>query len=65
MSLLEPEKQSNGLYINPIFDDRQYCTWSADMLSSGSAWGVRFHYGNVSWDYLDYYNYVRAVRSEK
>jgi hypothetical protein len=30
MSLLEPEKQPNGLYINPLFDKRQRGCWSAD-----------------------------------
>ncbi|MBN1547263.1 MAG: DUF1566 domain-containing protein, partial [Syntrophaceae bacterium] len=71
MSLLEPEKQENGLYIKPIFDKNQTWCWSADLRqtkdegSSGSAWGVGFNYGNVGWDGLDDYYYVRAVRSRQ
>jgi hypothetical protein len=68
MSLLEPEKQANGLYINPIFDDRQQWCWSADLRikdesSSGAAWDVHFGYSYVYWDDLYYEGYVRAVRS--
>jgi hypothetical protein len=62
MSLLEPEKQSNGLYLNPIFDSQQWC-WSADKSSSGSAWRVYFDSGGVSWIGLSTEYYVRAVRS--
>jgi energy-coupling factor transporter ATP-binding protein EcfA2 len=67
MSLLEPEKQSNDLYINPIFDTTQWWCWSADRRikgesSSGSAWGVDFNGGYVDWDDL-YKCYVRGVRS--
>ena len=71
MSLLELEKQSNGLYINPIFDSTQQWCWSADLRqtkdegSSGSAWRVSFNYGDVYWyDFRDDY-YVRAVRSRQ
>ncbi len=64
MSLLEPKKQFNGLYINPIFDSIQRWCWSADLCGSSSvAWFVYFDLGNVGWSYLDYENYVRAVRS--
>jgi hypothetical protein len=68
MSLLEPERQSNGLFINPIFDKTQEWCWSADRLpagesSLGPAWGVYFHVGIVDWGYLVSKLYVRAVRS--
>ena len=68
MSLLEPEKQANDLYINPIFDKTQFWCWSADRLpedesSSGSAWGVIFDLGVVYWNNLNLSYYVRAVRS--
>ena len=62
MSLLEPEKQSNGLYISPIFDTEQSWCWSADRDSSGLAWGVLFVSGNLDWLILHSTNYVRAVR---
>jgi serine/threonine-protein kinase len=38
MSLLTPQKQTNGLYIDPIFDADQRWCWSSDKGSSGSAW---------------------------
>ena len=64
MSLLEPEKQLNDLYINPIFDATQKWCWCADLQSSsGAAWGVDFNHGNVHWYSLNYRSDVRAVRS--
>ncbi len=62
-SLLEPEKQSNSKYINPVFSSKQEWCWSADKRSSGSAWGVGFDDGDVYWDFHDNLSYVRAVRS--
>ena len=61
MSLLEPEKQSNGLFIDPIFDDMSFL-WSADKRSSDSAWDVHFSLGFVYWSYINFLD-VRAVRS--
>jgi hypothetical protein len=69
MSLLEPEKQSNDLYINPIFDATQQWCWSADRLpegeqrSAGPAWVVGFYSGSVRWYFLTGEDYVRGVRS--
>ncbi|MCP4286721.1 MAG: DUF1566 domain-containing protein, partial [Gammaproteobacteria bacterium] len=37
MSLLEPEKSSNRLYIDSIFDKTQRWCWSADRLSEGGS----------------------------
>jgi eukaryotic-like serine/threonine-protein kinase len=68
MSLLEPEKQFNELYINPIFDSRQGLCWSVDRMqikgerSSGWAWDAYFDDGSVYWRYLFSLSYVRAVR---
>ena len=71
MSLLEPEKQSNEIYISPIFHipEKLYWVWSADKRPSDSgspsaAWVVYFDFGDVGWDSLlsDKYD-VRAVRS--
>ncbi len=65
MSLLEPERQTNGLYIKPIFDRRQPGCWSADSRSSESVWRIRFGYCDVHWHSLATYDYVRGVRSRE
>jgi len=73
MSLLEPEKQPNGLYMGPIFDVKKqyYWCWSADRLPAGEksspelAWVVLFHYGYVSWLGVKGDDYVRVVRSRQ
>jgi hypothetical protein len=59
-SLLTPEKQSNDLYINPIFDKTQWGCWTSDQRASGGAWLVYFTSGNVYW--YGGTSYVRAVR---
>lgn len=69
--VMEPEEQASLLYINPIFDAKQFRCWSADRLpagelgSSSAAWGVDFRYGNVYGYYLELSNYVRCVRSRQ
>jgi len=69
MSLLEPERQSNDLYINPIFDKKQWWCRSADKRqikdedSAKSSWLVYFVNGYVHWNFLNYESYVRCVRS--
>ncbi|GAK60730.1 hypothetical protein U27_00628 [Candidatus Vecturithrix granuli] len=69
MSLLEPQEQSNGLYIKPIFDKKQWWCWSADRRqkkgegSAQSAWHLSFTSGNVDWIILSLDYYVRCVRS--
>ncbi len=35
MSLIEPDKQTNDLYLNPIFDEKQWWCWSSDRMLSG------------------------------
>jgi hypothetical protein len=70
MSLSEPEEQSNGSYINPIFDkpEKSPSYWSADRLPEseggffGAAWNVDFRGGYVIWYSLGD-GYVRCVRS--
>jgi serine/threonine-protein kinase len=60
ISLAEPEKFSNDLYLDPIFDKKQCWCWSSDKRSLTSAWHVQFDCG-----YFHYYEdrcYVRAVR---
>ncbi|MDM8555635.1 pentapeptide repeat-containing protein [Desulfococcaceae bacterium HSG7] len=61
-SLLKSKKQSDGLCINPIFDNRQEWCWSSDKLSGGGAWSVSFNDGNVYWRRTGEY-YVRVCRS--
>lgn len=61
ISLLEPQKQSNELHINPIFHKKQCWCWTADRRSPFSVWHVNFDRG-----YFHHYEdrcYVRAVRS--
>lgn len=64
LSLLEPEKQSNGLYLHPVFDATQQWCWSVDKRSWGSAWVAVFIRGSVSWYEIhpNKKGYVRAVR---
>jgi hypothetical protein len=62
-SLLMPEKQSDGLYINPIFGKTQRWCWTSDSRASGGAWHVGFPGGDVYWGSLGSDLYVRAVRS--
>jgi len=65
MSLMEPKKNKDGLYIDPIFDATQSWIWTSDLYQGESrAWVVYFYYGYCYWygfDYISYY--VRAVRS--
>lgn len=68
MSLLEPEKSSSDLYLDPIFDATQRWVWSADKVLLGDdwisiAWRVYFYYGDVRWHGVADALYVRAVRS--
>ena len=64
MSLVESEKKE--LYINPIFDIKQYWIWTVDQVKDERVvWVVYFSSGICNWDYgySYYYPYVRAVRS--
>ena len=71
MSLMEREEQANLLYINPIFDAKQFRFWSADRLPageggpSGAAWRVVFARGVVGWAVVKDLHYVRCVRSRQ
>jgi hypothetical protein len=70
-SLVEKEKKNygdyypGGLFIDPIFNNRQGLCWSADSNQNTKApWHVKFMYGQVyaSQTHENIY-YVRAVRS--
>ena len=62
MSLMEPRVNEHALFINPLFDNKQNCIWTADKESASRAWGVDFGHGG--YDGLDsaISFYVRAVR---
>jgi hypothetical protein len=62
-SLLTPKKQSQGLYISPIFADTQSWCWTSDKRVSGGAWHIYFLFGSVDWYNLNVNYFVRAVRS--
>jgi len=61
-SLLTKEKQSNDLYIDPIFNKKQRWCWTSDQRKSGVAWFISFYFGQVDWRNVVNI-YVRAVRS--
>jgi len=62
MSLMEP-KQYGELYLDPMFERKQWWIWTWDEYSTGRACVVNFGNGSCS-HYLvgGYDNYVRAVR---
>jgi serine/threonine-protein kinase len=62
MSLMEPKKNKQGLYIDSVFDKEQSWIWTVDKESAGVAWVVSFYDGNRSNNPLDSSYYVRAVR---
>ncbi len=63
MSLLEPEKSSTDLYIDPVFDKMQSWCWSSDVRSNGTVWIVYFRYGHVYWNVIKFISFLRLVRS--
>lgn len=68
-SLLTQEKQSNGMHINPIFDQTQSRCSTSDRVASdyiSGYWGVNFKNGFVN-NYNNWREslYIRAVRSLK
>ncbi len=63
MSLMEPEQNSDNLYIDSIFDPKQKWIWTSDMKSASRAWVVYFGNGSCSsYDVGNSNDYVRAVR---
>ncbi|MCI0618885.1 DUF1566 domain-containing protein, partial [bacterium] len=63
MSLMQPEKNMNGLYIDPEFDRTQSWIWTADTSSTGLAWVVYFGDGFCGHYQVKGGYHVRAVRS--
>jgi|TARA_B100002003_G_C14118993_1_gene538171 serine/threonine-protein kinase len=62
VSILEPSK-SNDLYIDPIFDNKEWYIWTGDKLGSGAAWRVHLNAGAVDWDEFSSMFGVLPVRS--
>jgi tetratricopeptide (TPR) repeat protein len=63
-SLLESSERNGNLYLDPVFSNEQKWIWSGDKMTNLEfAWRVRFLYGDVGWIDIDYYRYVRPVRS--
>jgi len=68
LSLVEKERNANGLYIDPIFNQAQTWVWSTDKRqaegdgSAGPAWGIHFDSGYVSVRYLHNESDIRVVR---
>jgi formylglycine-generating enzyme required for sulfatase activity len=56
--------RSKGIYINPIFSEKQQFCWSADTFAPDIAWYVSFKAGMIRHIYRFFY-YVRAVRTIK
>lgn len=65
MSLIKNASERYGLYIEPIFDNKQSGIWTADLNENASrAWVVFFNYGSCYVNCFDFKNFARAVRSE-
>ncbi len=61
VSLLEPHRRDNNLYIDPVFNEEQWGIWTCDIYGSNGMWSVYFSLGNVRWNVKN--RYVRPVRS--
>ena len=61
MSLIEPNKNSDALYIDSKFDKTQKSIWTSDLVKgeSRAAWGVRFDGGDCGW--YGVYNAIYVV----
>lgn len=63
MSLMEPKKNKDGLYIDAVFDKTQRWIWTADSYSASAAWVVDFYGGGCRYYHVGYADdVVRAVR---
>ncbi len=63
VSLLEPHRKDNNLYIDTVFNEEQWGIWTCDTYGSRGAWSVYFSLGNVRWNVKN--RFVRPVRSLK
>ncbi len=63
ISLMEPIKNREGLYINLKFDPAQKRIWTSDLYSSVFMWVIYFAYDYCVANIDNDPSYVRAVRS--
>ena len=64
MTLMESSPNTDGLYIDPIFNSKQRLwMWTSDRRDADSAWYVNFNYGYSQLNRIKFgNNYIRAVR---
>lgn len=66
MSLMEPVKNRNDLYIDPVFDNKSWRIWTSDMSDASVAWLVNFSGGVCYAGLVDFGgSAVKAVRSRQ
>jgi len=66
MSLMKNQQNDSGLYIDPLFANKQAGIWTLDLDENGSrAWVVFFNFGSCYINCFDFNNFVRAVRKNK
>ena len=64
MSLTKNKRDDIGLYIDPMFTNKQVGIWTSDLNENASrAWVVFFNYGSCYVNCFDFNNFVRAVRT--
>lgn len=61
MSLMEPKKHGE-LYLDRVFDHKQFWIWTSDHPSKGAAWVVNLFYGYCDGNPVGYLTHVRVVR---
>ncbi|MGH7455096.1 MAG: DUF1566 domain-containing protein [bacterium] len=62
MSLMVSKKNSGGLYIDSVFDQKQWMILTADKERTNEPWSVNCETGYCYQASLDYSSSVRAVR---
>jgi len=63
MSLMEPNENRNGLYIDSVFDKQRWI-WTSTLVKGESwAWYVHFDHGDCNPNLFNNDLYVRALRS--
>jgi hypothetical protein len=64
MSLMEPEANSNGLYIDPVFDAELGGVWTVDKQSATEVWFANFYTGYCAYLEISLFrSNARLVRS--
>ncbi len=65
-SLMEAQKTSSGLYLDPIFGSQTLWCWSADRSSTDdSAWLISFNRGGIQQHTMENTAFMLAVRSDR